>query len=159
MPPKKKRSAKGDSLAESGTLNPRPDKVKDSLFQNNSFFDPYDLMQVKYEMLRRVSEDGWSISEASRTFGFSRPSFYEAQGEFENAGLSGFIPKRRGPRAAHKLSGTVVAFLEKAKQENRSLTVADLVDLAKSEFNIDVHKRSVERALTRSKKKPTTQQI
>ncbi len=156
MPPKKKRSAKADSLAESGTLNPHPEKVMDSLFQSNSFFDPYDLMQVKYEMLRRVNEDGWSISEASRTFGFSRPSFYEAQAEFENTGLPGFIPKRRGPRAAHKLSGTVVAFLEKAKQENQLLTAPDLVRLVKSEFDIEVHKRSIERALTRSKKKPTT---
>lgn len=155
MPPKKNRNAKADALAESGTLNPHPEKVKDNLFQNNSFFDPCDLMQVKYEMLRRVSEDCWSVSEASRTFGFSRPSFYEAQSEFENAGLPGFIPKRRGPRAAHKLSGTVVAFLEKAKEENRSLTAADLVHLVKSEFKIEVHKRSIERAFRRSKKKPT----
>lgn len=155
MPPKKKRSAKADSLSESGTLNPHPEKLKDSLFQRNSFFDPDDLMQVKYEMLRRVSEDGWSVSEASRTFGFSRPSFYEARAEFENAGLPGFIPKRRGPRAAHKLSGTVVAYLVKAKQANQSLTATDLVHLVKSEFDIEVHKRSIERALTRSKKKPT----
>jgi transposase len=154
MPPKKKRSAKADSLAQSGTLNPHPEKVKDSSFQNSAFFDPCDLMQVKYEMLRRVSEDGWSISDASRTFGFSRPSFYEAQGEFERAGLPGFVPKRRGPRAAHKLSGKVVAFLEKAKQDNQSLSAAALVQLVKSEFDIKVHKRSIERALARSKKKP-----
>jgi transposase len=156
MRQKGKRSAKADSLSESGTLNPHPEKVTDHLFQGSSFFDPFDQMQVKYEMLRRVREDGWSVSEASRTFGFSRPSYYEAQAEFENAGLSGFIPKRRGPRAAHKLSGTVVAFLEKAKDENRSMTTAELVHLVKSEFDIDVHKRSIERALTRSKKKPTT---
>lgn len=154
MPPKKQRSAKADSLADSGTLNPRPDKVKDDLFQNSTFFDTYDLMQVKYEMLRRVNEDGWSVSDASRTFGFSRPSFYEAHSEFERAGLPGFIPKRRGPKAAHKLSGVVVTFLEKLKQTNQSLSTADLVRLVKEEFDIDVHKRSIERALTRSKKKP-----
>ena len=39
-------------------------------------------MQVKYEMLRRVREDGQRVSEASATFGFSRPSFYEAQAAF-----------------------------------------------------------------------------
>jgi len=154
MPPKQKRSAKADSLADSGTLNPRPGKVKDELFQNNSFFDPHDLMQVKYEMLRRVSEDGSSVSDASRAFGFSRPSFYEAQAEFERAGLPGFIPKRRGPRAAHKLSGIVVAFLEKLRQTNPSLSATDLVLHVKNEFDIDVHKRSIERALARSKKKP-----
>ena len=156
MPPKKNRSAKSDSLSKSGTLNPHPGKVKDDLFHNSTFFDPQDLMQVKYEMLRRVNEDAWTVSDASRTFGFSRPSFYEAQVEFERAGLSGFIPKQRGPRAAHKLSGPVVAFLEKAKQENQSLSTTDLVRLVKTNFDIDVHKRSIERALTRSKKKPRT---
>jgi transposase len=156
MSQKKKRSAKFDCLAESGTLNPHPDKVMDDLFQKSTFFDPHDLMQVKYEMLRRVSEDGWSISDASRRFGFSRPSFYEAQSEFERAGLPGFVPKRRGPRAAHKLSGAVVAFLETAQNKNLSLTAADLVQLVKTNFDIDVHKRSIERALARSKKKPKT---
>ena len=153
MPPKRKRSAKYDTLAESGTLNLHPEKVTDPLFQNSTFFDPHDMMQVKYEMLRRVSEDGWTISDASRTFGFSRPSFYEAKAEFEHSGLPGFIPKQRGPRAAHKLSGIVVDFLEKAKQDNQLLSTTDLVQLVKTEFGIEVHKRSIERALARSKKK------
>lgn len=154
MPPLKTQSPKIDSLDQSGTLNPHPEKVKDVLFQRSAFFDPYDLMQVKYEMLRRVSMDGWSVSDASRSFGFSRPSFYQAQEEFDQEGLPAFIPKRRGPKAAHKLSGTVVEFLQQQRLQSPSLTTPDLVRLVKEKFDIDIHKRSIERAFVRSKKKP-----
>ena len=57
----------------------------------NTFFDPEDLVQVKYEMLRRVREDGQAVTQASAAFGFSRPSFYEAQVAFERAGLPGLV--------------------------------------------------------------------
>lgn len=154
MAKRKVSSAKVDALQHSGTLNPHPEEIKDELFQHSSFFDPHDLMQVKYEMIRRVSVDGWSVSQASRTFGFSRPSFYLAQTEFDQSGLPGFIPKRRGPQSAHKLSPSVLAFLEKCRVENPSLHTSDLVRLAKEEFGIDIHKRSIERAFNRSKKKP-----
>jgi hypothetical protein len=39
---------------------------------SHEFFDPRDLVQVKYEMLRRVRIDGASVSQAARDFGFSR---------------------------------------------------------------------------------------
>ncbi len=100
MVTKKERRSKLDALQQSGTLNMHPDEVIDELFLNNEFFDPCDLMQVKYEMLRRVKLDGWSVSEASRSFGFSRPSFYMAQEDFSRVGLVGFVPKPRGPQVA-----------------------------------------------------------
>jgi len=105
-------------------------------------------------MLRRVSVDGWSVSKASQQFGFSRPSFYLAQSEFDRAGLPGFIPKRRGPQSAHKLSSKVMALLEKRRNDDPSLHTSDLVQIAKDEFDIDIHKRSIERAFNRAKKKP-----
>ena len=40
-------------LRQQGSLNPHPDQVTDELFRNNNFFDARDLVQVKYEMLRR----------------------------------------------------------------------------------------------------------
>jgi transposase len=111
-------------------------------------------MQVKYEMLRRVKEDGWPISQAATAFGFSRPSFYEAQSDFEESGLAGFIPERRGPREAHKLSGPVMKFIEEVKQKDSSTRTVELIKLIKARFGIDVHRRSVERAIGRAKKKP-----
>ncbi len=42
------------ALAESGTLNAHPEAVQDPAFGESGFFDPRDLVQVRYEMLRRV---------------------------------------------------------------------------------------------------------
>ena len=156
MPAHKKSDPKLENLKMSGTLNPRPGKVGDDLFRYGNFFDSRDMIQVKYEMLRRVSVDNWNISRASRAFGFSRPSFYQVQAEFENAGLSGFIPKQRGPREAHKLSGQVMQFLEQAKLKDGSLRTADLVKLVEEQFGLTIHRRTIERAFTRSKKKQNT---
>lgn len=63
--------AKRNTLAAHGTLNPRPQNVTDELFQSGEFFDPRDLVQVKYEMLRRVRVDGHSVTQAAAAFGFS----------------------------------------------------------------------------------------
>jgi len=151
MPKRKKEDPKLVSLQEARALNPHPEKVKDDLFAANEFFDARDLMQVKYEMLRRVKEDGWSISHASSMFGFSRPSFYEAQSDFEHAGLTGFIPQRRGPRTPHKLSDDVMDFIKSIRQ-GAKITTSDLIVRIKEQFGIDVHRRTIERATVRAKK-------
>ena len=95
MPAPKPGPDKASALRRHHALNPRPGQVADPAFNGaNTFFDPEDLVQVKYEMLRRVREDGLAIAQASAAFGFSRPSFYEAQVAFERAGLPGLVPKR-----------------------------------------------------------------
>ena len=66
-------------LKENGVLNQAHENVKDELFQEYEFFSPHDLIQVKYEMVRRVEKDSWTISRASKDFGFSRVRFYELQ--------------------------------------------------------------------------------
>jgi hypothetical protein len=85
------------SLREQGAVNPRPQAVADDLFAASEFFDPRDLIQVKYEMLRRVEKDGQSVTEAAARFGFSRPSFYQAESALAQRGLAGLIPLKRGP--------------------------------------------------------------
>jgi transposase len=153
MPKRGKADPKLESLTKTHTQNPHPEKVQDELFKSNEFFDPRDLMQVKYEMLRRVEEDGWSISRASSTFGFSRPSFYEAKSDFDHSGLAGFIPERRGPRAPHKLSGEVIQFIENIKLQEK-ITTPELINRIKERFGLDVHRRTIERAVSKAKKKP-----
>jgi DNA-directed RNA polymerase specialized sigma24 family protein len=44
------------------------------------------------EILRQVDLEGQPVSEAARAFGFSRPSFYQAQAAFEGASLVGLLP-------------------------------------------------------------------
>jgi hypothetical protein len=56
MPKTPNAEPKTQALRQSGTFNPRPQDVRDELFQEKEFFDARDLVQVKYEMLRRVSK-------------------------------------------------------------------------------------------------------
>jgi transposase len=143
---------KEEALRAARALNPRPDAVTAGEFAASEFFDARDLVQVKYEMLRRARQDGSTVSDAAAAFGFSRPSFYEAKAAYEAAGIPGLLPKRPGPRRAHKLSEAVVERLAEAAAADASLSSADLADLAQREFDLRVHRRSVERALARRPK-------
>jgi len=145
-----KPAPKRQILRQTGTLNPRPDGVTDELFTDSDFFDPNDLLQVKYEMLRRVRRDDFTVRQAAQLFGFSRPSFYQAQEAFTRGGLGALVPQKRGPRRAHKLSPKIVAFIERTIAANPE---ADLVAAVQQAFSISVQRRSIERALVRAKKK------
>jgi transposase len=147
------KDAKFEALQQQGTLNPRPKQVRDELFLQDEFFDPRDLVQVKYEMLRRVQAEGQSVTDASANFGFSRPSFYQALSAFEQDGLSGLVPHKRGPKQAHKLTHQVLTFIGEVRQKEPSVRLLDLVKLIQERFGIRVHPRSIERSLLRHQKK------
>jgi len=145
---------KEEALRDEGTLNPRPEGVVDPKFREGHFFDPRDLVQVKYEMLRRVRVEKVAVSQAVEEFGFSRPTFYEAQTSFAQEGLAGLVPKKRGPRAPHKLSAEVMAFLEALVVPNQPLRARELARQAREELGLDIHPRTIERAVRPRKKKP-----
>lgn len=145
--------AKRAALKQSGALNPRPENVRDERFQANDFFDPSDLVQVKYEMLRGVQIDGLSIAQAAERFGFSRPAFYHAWEAFQKEGLPGLVRKRTGPRHAHKLSDKVLQYLDALRVEDEHLSVEAMVAKVRRKFRLTVHPRSIERALQRRQKK------
>jgi transposase len=139
-------------LRRRGTLNPRAERVSDELFRHTPFLDPRDLVQVKYEMVRRVRMDGTSVVSAAEAFGFSRPSFYETQAAFRREGLAGLLPHKRGPRGGHKVTQQVLRFIEERRAEDRSLAATKLVPLIRARFGIQVHPRSIERALVRQER-------
>jgi hypothetical protein len=145
-----------EALRASGCLNRRPERVTDAVFADDEFFDARDLVQVKYEMLRRVSIDGAPVAASAAAFGFSRPSFYKAQAAFEGAGIHGLVPARPGPRRAHKLSEEVVDFVEQELAAGADRGPGELALLVKERFGRDVHPRSIERALARREKKRRT---
>lgn len=147
------RRTKYESLQANGTLNLHPDQVNEPLFQGHDFFDAHDLLQVKYEMLRRVQTEGWSVTQAAHAFGFSRLSFYNALHAFEQEGLGGLVPKKRGPKAAHKLSSEVMAFVQQLIEKTPRVNTQTLVEGIERRFGLTVHPRSIERALKREKKK------
>jgi len=153
MPKTPDAEPKTQALRQSGTLNPRPQDVRDELFREHAFFDPRDLVQVKYEMLRRVGQDGHSISQAAISFGFSRPSFYQAQTAFEASGLAGLVPQKRGPKQGHKLTPEILEFLRKARAGDAEVKPAALAQLVQERFGVAVHPRTIERGLLRDQKK------
>jgi len=143
------RDPKTQELAATRTLNPHPDAVRDEAFASGEFFDARDLVQVKYEMVRRVAADGVSITQAASSFGFSRQSYYTASQALAEGGLAALVPAKPGPRGAHKLTDDVLDHLEALRAEQPGLRTADLVRAAADRFGVTVHPRSVERALAR----------
>jgi transposase len=143
---------KVEALRAERCLNPRPEAVRDERFQGSEFLDARDLVQVKYEMVRRARVDGEPVGRAAEAFGFSRPSFYAAQSALERGGLQALVPARPGPKRAHKMSDEVVAFARERLAGDPSLSSKDLASLIAERFGVSVHRRSVERALARGRR-------
>ncbi len=53
-----KDDPKVEALRAERSLNPHPEAVTDELFVSSGFMDARDVVQVKYEMVRRVQVDG-----------------------------------------------------------------------------------------------------
>src|SRR5260370_24592644 len=130
----KRRDPKSEALAHDGVLNPNPEAVRDALFTGNPFFDTKDLIQVRYEMVRRHQVDGVAISEAAASFGVTRPTFYKAQSALQTAGLAGLLPSRRGPKAGQKVSGDVITFVTDLKAGRPELTTLQCLDAIETRF-------------------------
>jgi transposase len=142
------------ALKAAHALNPHPETVLDPTFGGSEpFFDPRDLVQVKYEMLRRVHLEKQPVTTTTAAFGFSRPSFYTAQAAWQAGGLPGLLPARSGPRAGHKLTDEIVAFLKEYRLQHPQVSTQQLVELLQERYSLRVHPRSVERALVRLGKK------
>jgi transposase len=146
-----RQDAKAAVLARDGALNPHPEAVRDPLFNDNPFFDPRDLVQVRYEMVRRHQVDSLPISDVADVFGVSRPTFYKAQSALADHGLAGLAPQRRGPKDGHKISAEVVAYVDELKAATPDLTMPQCVGAIAIRFGVRVHRRSLERALARKK--------
>ena len=142
-----RKRSKTDILAEDGMLNPAPEKVRDPKFQEGGFFDPCDVVQVKYEMLRRVSVEKASVTDASDDYGVSRPTYYQAKADFEEGGIAALVPKKRGPRGPHKIQGEVLAFLRAQVSPGQPIRARALARLVQKELGLDIHPRTIERAV------------
>jgi transposase len=147
---KRELDAKVAALAETRTLNLRPEAVDDEQFGSSEFFDARDVVQVKYEMVRRVRVDGAPVTAAAAAFGFSRPSYYEAAAAVDHEGLAGLVPAKPGPRRAHKLTDEVIAYVQQLREQDPGVVSAQLAAAIAAKFAIRVHPRSVERALARA---------
>jgi transposase len=146
---RRERDGKARELAASRTLNRRPEAVVDEAFVSSEFFDARDLVQVKYEMVRRVEAGEASVRAAADAFGFSRQSYYSAARALADEGLAGLVPSKPGPRRAHKLTHEVLDHLEALRQADPGLGAGELAAAVAERFGVTVHRRSLERALAR----------
>src|SRR5438132_3148053 len=147
--PAKSDDAKVQALRQQGALHPNPEAVQDEAFRRGEFFDPQDVVQVRYEMLRRHQVDGQAVTEVSAAFGVSRQAFYTTETVFEQMGISGLLPRRRGPKRAHKCSDEVLDFVEQWRAT--SPTENDVMEAVRKRFGVSINPRSIERALSRRK--------
>ena len=142
-----------ETLRRQGCLNPKPERVADELFVTNEFFDPRDLLQVKYEIVRRVRVEAQPIQQVAQRFGFSRPTVYQTLLAFEQGGVAALLPRRPGPRRAHKLNEEIVSFLKRTLADKPGFRTADLVAVLLDQFELSVYPSSIDRALRRHEKK------
>lgn len=149
--PTRTPDAKAEALRRQGALHPNPNLVNDEAFRQGEFFDARDLVQVRYEMLRRHQVEGKAVTAVAGAFGVSRQTFYTAEAAFEKMGISGLLPRRRGPQRAHKCTDEVLEFVEQWRAA--SPMEKDVTEAIQKRFGISINPRSIDRALARRKKK------
>ena len=140
------------ALRRHGALHPHPQAVRDEVFESEEFLDPRDRVQVKYEMLRRHRLEGRPVSEVAQRFGVSRQTFYLTETAFEKGGLPGLVPRRRGPKGAHKCTDEALDFVENWRESGPH--EQPLGEAVEQRFGVKIHPRSIDRALARRQKKP-----
>ena len=144
-------------LQDHGVLNPHPENVQDELFLANEFFDPRDLLQVRYEMIRRHRVDKTSVKETSEQFGVSRVTFYQIAESYDNLGFIGLIPQKPGPKSYTKCTQEVLEFVKQLRSQQPDLTWKDIIHEVYEEFGVTLHHRTIEKRLASEKKTNQTQ--
>lgn len=139
------------SLIENGSFNKNASAVSNPAFMNNPYFDPQDLVQVKYEMLRSVKSDGLNVSDASRQYGFSRTAYYKIEKRFYEAGVEGLCPQKTGPKSPAKITTDIIELATQLKTERPGITNDELVREIEARTGVSMHKRSLQRAQSKKK--------
>jgi transposase len=153
MPDNTSPANKRQVLQGSGTYNPRHGRVRHGLFQGSEFFDPQDLLQLKYEGLRALQQQECSLAQAASQFGLSRPTLYQARAHFQARGLEGLLPEKRGPRKAHKLTPEVLGYVQELRVSEPELSASQLAARVRKRFGLKVHPRTLEKALASKAKR------
>ena len=151
--PKRLEEAKEKALREQGVLHRHADMVQDEAFRSHEFFDACDLVQVRYEMLRRHRVDERALSEVAASFGVNRQALYKTKTAFQEQGIAGLLPRRRGPKGAHKCTEEILDFVEQWRSTRSADATGSVVEAIERRFGVTMNPRSIERALARHKKR------
>lgn len=138
---------KREFLVGQGLLHGKPERVVHPLFRSIDFFDPHDLAQVRYEMLRTARVDEVTVTEACRLFGFSREYFYQLERDFMARGYVALIGAPQGRRPLIGVNQEIVNFLLQRKMADPMLTGEELRKEILAAYKVDCSRRTVERVL------------
>ncbi len=142
---------KKEILLANGTFNKNFEMVKNEKFLTEPFYDPMDIVQVKYEMLKLATQGNHQIARVADEFGLSRASFYKIKKAFESSGLSALIPEKPGPKNPYKLTVPYTEYIDKYISENPKASSNEIATNLRKDTGLTVSKRTVERY--RAKKK------
>ena len=145
--------SKRQRLREAGTLNAHPERVLAPRFQHSPFYDPADLLQVRYELIRDVRQDARGRAQAAHDFGLSRHTLHRLERLFEADGLVGLVPRQRGPRGPHKITAEILRFVDEWRAGHGPAGATILVREIEARFGLSIHRVSLDQALARREKK------
>lgn len=137
-------------LRKEGLINPKPERVCYKHFESNDFFDPMDLPQVRYEMIRTARVENISVANACRLFGFSREYFYKLERKFMEHGFVALLGSQKGRRPLIALNNEIVNFIIHRKVDNPNLSGEDLRKEILKIHKLDCSRRTVERIIEKS---------
>ena len=132
-------------LEKEGLLNAKPERVSHPLFETLDFFDPFDLPQVRYEMIRSARVEKLPVAEACKLFGFSREYFYKLERAFMARGYVSLLGSTMGRRPIIALNQEIVNFIAHRKMEKAGLSGEKLRQEIQKLYKVDCSRRTVER--------------
>ena len=144
--------SKEESLKQNGCFYHNYENVTAGIFKttSRSFFDRRDIVQVKYEMIRAVSNAEGSVTEISGAYGFSRKSYYEILKAFQADGLYALIPQKTGPKKPHKLNDEATAFIDSFLANKKNAKPKEISSALEADMGISVHPRTISRYLKKN---------
>ncbi len=132
-------------LEKEGLLNPKPERISHPLFKTLDFFDPLDLPQVRYELIRAARAEKISVVQTCNLFGFSREYFYKLERAFMARGYVALLGSTMGRRPIIALNQEVVNFIVHRKIEEPKLSGENLRKEIQQLYNVHCSRRTVER--------------
>jgi len=150
VPRPKSPDPKTDALRSVGALNPHPAAVKDEIFAGSDFFDRRDLVQVRYEMVRVCAPTADPSPRQQRASACPGPPTTSSVPSSSARASVAFCQEAR-PKGGHKLRAEVVEALRAARTQDPAVDAASLVELVKRRFGVEIHARTIERALKKKR--------
>ena len=132
-------------LEQEGLINPKPERVLHPLFETLKFFDPLDLPQVRYEMIRAARVENITVAKACKLFGFSREYFYKLERSFMARGYVALLGSTMGRRPIIALNQEIVNFIVHRKVEQPTISGERLRQEIQKIYHVDCSRRTVER--------------